>query len=247
MTLLRSILFLVWIYGLMVLMGIIYLPLVLLGGRGVAVEGTKRWSRYALFGLRHICGIRHEVRGRENLPAGPVLIASKHQAMWETLFFMTMLEDPSIVLKKELLSLPVYGWYAKKIDMISIDRSKGAAALKHMVAQAQRHRDAGRPLVIFPEGTRTEPGAAPDYKPGIAALYTKLDLPCVPVALNSGLCWQGKGILRRSGTIIVEFLPPIPPGLKRKEFMAELEARIETATQSLIGEAKPAETEAVAA
>lgn len=231
MTLLRSLLFMLWMYGLMAVMGLLYLPFVLVLGRRAAVHGLRAWSRLSLFGLKLICGQTFEASGLDTLPRGAVLIAAKHQSMWETIFFTAVLRDPSVILKQELLAMPVYGWYAKKLDMIVIDRSKGAAALKYMLALAQRHKAMDRPIVIFPEGTRQAPGAPPDYKPGIAALYTKLDLPCYPVALNSGLFWSG--ILRRPGKVRIEILPPIPPGLDRKAFMAELEARIETASHSL--------------
>ena len=159
MTVFRSLVFMFWIYGLMALLGLLYLPVFVIYGRPAIVLGLKRWSRATLWGLKTICGLDHEAIGLEKLPEGPILIASKHQAMWETVFFTAYLEDPSVVLKKELLAMPIYGWYAQKLDMIVVDRSKGAAALKHMVKQALRHKEMGRQVVIFPEGTRQEPGS----------------------------------------------------------------------------------------
>jgi 1-acyl-sn-glycerol-3-phosphate acyltransferase len=144
-----------------------------------------------------------------------------------------LLHDPAVVLKKELLNIPVYGWYTRKTQMIAVDRTGGAKALKDMVAAAQRAAGQGRPIFIFPEGTRTAPGTEADYQPGVAALYKRLDLPVVPVALNSGLFWPRRSFLRKPGTIVVEFLPPIAAGMDRKAFMNVLRERIETATRRL--------------
>src|SRR5262249_15552934 len=150
------------------------------------------------------------------------------------LYFSTLFPHPIIVFKKELSRVPLYGWYLTQAGMIEIDREAGASSLKMMVRKAEEKLAPGRPLIIFPEGTRQPPGAPPDYKPGIAALYSKLAVPCVPIALNSGLYWEGKGILRRPGKIIVEVLDPIPPGLPRAEFMALLETKIEGASNRLL-------------
>jgi 1-acyl-sn-glycerol-3-phosphate acyltransferase len=240
MILLRSLIYVVYLYLTMTLLAVISLPLVFTRGRAAAAKQAAVWGRAALFGARIICGITYEVRGAERLPKdAPVLIASKHEAMWETLFFLQFLEGAAIVLKKELLALPVYGWYARKLEMISIDRSMGASALKDMTREALNAQDESRPVVIFPEGTRQAPGAPPDYKPGIAMLYKRLGLPCYPVALNSGYCWAANGVIRRPGHIVVEVLEPIPPGLSREAFMRELESRIETACARLNEEAKP--------
>ena len=157
--------------------------------------------------------------------------------MWETLFFMTIFDEPAIVLKKELMSLPIYGWYARIMEMIVVDREDGPGAIKELARQAERALGEGRPIIIFPEGTRQPPGATPDYKPGIALLYRQLNIPCVPAALNSGLLWQAHGLMRSPGLVTVEFLPPIAPGLDRKTFMSTLEERIESATHRLEAEA----------
>jgi 1-acyl-sn-glycerol-3-phosphate acyltransferase len=157
--------------------------------------------------------------------------------MWETITFHLLLDDPAMVMKRALLFVPLYGQYARKARMIVVDRKGGGAALRRMVAEAAARLKEGRQIVIFPEGTRKAPGAPPDYKPGIAALYGALGVPCVPVALNSGLFWPRRGVLRGAGRIVIEFLPPIVPGLSRGAFMAELKARIEEATARLLTEA----------
>src|SRR5262249_40780239 len=162
------------------------------------------------------------------------LIAAKHQGMFDTIGPFSYLPDACFVLKKELLSIPFYGWHAKKARMIPLDREGSSKALKDLMRAARDRLSEPRQVVIFPEGTRTAPGAPPDYKPGVAALYRDLGLPCTPMATNSGVHWPAHGFLRRPGTIVFEFLPAIPPGLKRDEFMHELQDRIETASNRLL-------------
>ena len=230
---LRSALFLLWFAVISAVMHIGLLPLFLLPGD--AVLATARiWSRLVLFGLKWIAGTDLEVRG--NLADRRVLVASKHFSMWETIAFLSLLPRPAIVLKQSLLRIPFYGWYARKMRMIAIDRSAGAKAIRLMAAEAKRALDDDRPVVIFPEGTRKKPSASPDYKPGVAALYALLQVPCVPVAHNSGLFWRG--FLKLPGTIVLEFLDPIPPGLTRQRFMEELQTRIEAATSRLLDEGR---------
>ena len=237
MAAIRSALFVVWMYGLMVVMGIVCAPF-LLGPRS-GVKGCMRVYLALVFGgLRFICGIRYEVRGREHLPKGGALVASKHQSMFETLAFWSILDDPAIILKKELSYLPFFGWYAMKLKNIKVDRSAGAKALRDMLRQASQRAEEGRQVVIFPQGTRLEPGASDTYKPGVLGLYKAMKTPCVPVALNSGLYWPPHGFVRKPGVIIVEFLPAIEPGLTKDAFMAELQTRIETASDALL-EASP--------
>ena len=191
------------------------------------------WHGYVLWVLRLTCGITHEIRGRENLPAGPSLVAVKHQSAWDTMILPIVLGDAAYVLKQQLLWIPIYGWYLRKLDNLPVDRAGGASALRVMVEAGKRIIAQGRSIVIFPEGTRTVPGERRPYHPGIAALYTQLDVPVVPVALNSGLFWGRRAFLKRPGRIVLEFLPPIAPGLPRKVFMRELESRIETASERL--------------
>lgn len=235
---LRSLLYALFLYMSMSLIGLAYLPAVLIAGRKPAAQASHLWARVALWGVSAICGLRYQVRGLENLPnRGPILVACKHQSMWETLFFMTIFNEPAIVLKKELLAKPIYGWYARLMEMIHVDREDGPSAIRELGRQARAALEKGRPIVIFPEGTRRMPGAAPDYKPGVALLYRQLNIPCIPAALNSGLFWAANGFSRSPGVVTLEFLPAILPGLERKIFMAEIENRIESATSRLEAEA----------
>lgn len=230
MVALRSILFQLYFAIVSVVLNIAWLP-ALLGPRSWSVKGIELWGRAVLWGLKAICGLRYEVRGREHIPAGPVIVAGKHQAMWDTVALPVFVKDPALVLKRQLLRVPFYGWYAQKSKMIALDRGAHASALRELLRQAKDRLASGRPVAIFPEGTRKKPGAPTDYKPGVAAIYTQLGVPCVPFALNSGHFWRGWK--RYPGTIVVEFLPAIPPGLKRAAFMQELETRIETASAAL--------------
>ncbi|HYG28358.1 MAG TPA: lysophospholipid acyltransferase family protein [Caulobacteraceae bacterium] len=235
MTLIRSLVFLAFFYALSTAAAIAMTPL-LLGRRRWIVQTIGVWARGVVFLLRVICGVRMEVRGRQHMPTGPALIAAKHQGVFDTIGPFTFLPDAAFVLKKELLAIPFYGWYAIKGGMVTVDRAGHAAALKKLVKDTRERMAEDRQVIIFPEGTRKEPGAAPDYKPGIAALYRDLGLPCTPMATNSGAHWPAHGFLRRPGTIVFEFLEPIPAGLKRGEFMKELQARIEAASDALLAE-----------
>ncbi|MBL8845011.1 MAG: 1-acyl-sn-glycerol-3-phosphate acyltransferase [Hyphomicrobium zavarzinii] len=208
----------------------------LLGPRRWAMAGLKLHAIVSVWLLRVIAGTRLEVRGREKLPKGAYLVVSKHQSAWDTFGLVPLFRDPAIVLKDELKWIPFYGWFCVKFEHILVKRDKAAKALKQMIADAQSRAAQGREIVIFPEGTRQAPGAPPDYKPGYVALYEALELPCVPLALNSGLFWPRRQLVRHPGTIVVEFLDPIPPGLPRKEFRAILEVRLEAASQRLVEE-----------
>ena len=231
----RSLLFAAVFYAVSTIAAIAMTPL-LLGPRRWIIVTIGVWARVVMVFLRVICGVKVEVRGRQFMPTGPALIAAKHQGMFDTIAPFTFLPDAAYVLKKELLIIPFYGWYSIKGGMIAVDRAGHAAALKKLVKDTRERMAEDRQVVIFPEGTRKDPGAAPDYKPGIAALYRDLGLPCTPVATNSGVHWPAHGFLRRPGTVVFEFLEPIPAGLKRGEFMKELQARIETATDALLAE-----------
>jgi 1-acyl-sn-glycerol-3-phosphate acyltransferase len=229
MTALRSALFLLWFLVLTTILSLIFLP-VLAGPRGATVWLARLWARLTFWGLKIFAGIDWEIRGAP--PKGPALVAAKHMSMWDTLALYLALDEPAIVLKRELLRIPFYGWFLAKAAAIAIDRSAGASALRKMAEASRTVLAQGRPILIFPEGTRKKPGAPPDYKPGVAGLYGQLDVDCVPVALNSGVYWTG--FLKRPGTIVLEFLEPIGPGLKRDAFMRLLEDRIETATNRLL-------------
>ena len=229
MTFLRSLLFLLWFAAVTIVMGILALPL-LIGPRKLALWLSSSWAKATLWGLKLFAGIDMRITG--TAPRAPVLVAAKHMSTWDTLAIHIALGDPGIVLKRSLLLIPFFGWYVGKTAAIPIDRGGGASTLRNMARAAQKVLAEGRPVVIFPEGTRKRPGAPPDYKPGVAGLYGQLGVPCVPVALNSGRYWQG--FWKRPGTITLAFLEPIPPGLKRAEFMPILEERIETATAALL-------------
>ena len=226
----RSALFLVWFALVSIVLNVVSLPLLFFPGRATIFMANK-WARMLLFGLKHIVGLKVEVRGVA--PRGAALIAAKHFSMWETIALLALLDAPAIVIKRELLWVPFYGWYSIKQGMIPIDRSGGASAIRRMHMAAKRAIEKGQPIVIFPEGTRKKVGAAPDYKPGVAALYAMLDMPCIPLAHNSGLFWKG-WLLRKPGTVVVEYLEPIPAGLKRREFMNLLQTRLENATNALL-------------
>src|SRR3984957_14745529 len=234
MIVLRSTLYFFWFAILTVVLNVGFLPALLMP-RHVLRVGAKWWCRGQLWGLKTIAGLSYEVRG--DIPPQRVIVASKHMSMWDTLALFALLGDTTIVLKRQLLLVPFYGWYAYKLGFIFIDRKGHASALRKMAANAQAAMRRRESVLIFPEGTRKQAGAPPDYKPGDAALYGQLEGPCIPVALNSGLYWTGPGgFLKRPGTVIVPFLPAIPPGLKRREFMATVESRIETAMAGLLAE-----------
>jgi 1-acyl-sn-glycerol-3-phosphate acyltransferase len=235
---LRAILFNLVFFGGTGMMAIFGVPFAVTPWRWSMGFG-RIWSRWSLSWLRWIVGLDHEVRGRENLPPGPCLIAMKHQSAWDTLILPVLLGDPAVVIKRELKLVPFYGWYATRAGSIFVDRKGGAAALRDMVTQAKRAVAQGRKIVIFPQGTRTAPGEhGPAYQPGVAALYQALGLPLVPAAVNSGLFWGRRAFNKRPGRITLEFLPPIPPGQPRRTVMAEMESRIEAATERLVAEGR---------
>jgi 1-acyl-sn-glycerol-3-phosphate acyltransferase len=233
----RSGLFNIGMYGATTVLAIVGLPLLLLPG-AVSVAFSRLWAGTVLWLLALTCGLRHRVRGQENLPDGPVLIACKHQSTWETLSLAVLIERPAFVVKRELLWIPVFGWYLARAGSISVDRRGRASALRRMLKHARARIEEGRPIVIFPEGTRAKLGASLPYQPGIAAVYSQLNLPVVPVALNSGLFWGRRVFIKWPGTITLQFLPVIPPGLKRQEFMQTLRQRIDAATDRLVAEAR---------
>jgi len=223
----RSLLFTAYFYLLSTASVLGAVPTALFGPRRALIGWMAFWNRATLAGLAAICGVRVEIRGREHLPTGGALIAGKHQCMLDAFAPFSYLPDPTLVMKKELMWIPFMGWYSTLSGMIVIDRGGHSTALRKMM-------DDGRQLVIFPEGHRQDPGAPPDYKPGIAALYRDLAIPCIPVATNSGVHWPAHGFLRKPGVVVYEYLEPIPAGLKRAAFMAELERRIETASNALL-------------
>ncbi len=232
MILLRSLTYVVLFYAWTTLVVLVATPLLVCPARW-SLAMFNFWGR-GVIGLLRICDINVEVRGREHIPTGAALVAPKHQCMLDVFAQFTWLPASAFVMKKELRWIPWFGWYAAKVRTIAVDRSGHSTALKSMVRRAKVLFAEGRQVVIFPEGTRGEPGVRGDYKPGIAALYRELDVPVIPVATNSGVHWPAHGVIRRPGTIVFQYLEPIPPGLKRAEFMRLLEERIEAASARLL-------------
>ena len=232
----RSALFNVFFYAAMVL----YMLIMLLT---IWLPRKKRVRFLQSFGhttdklLRVFTGINTEYRGGENMPEGPVIVACKHQSVWETFTVLTIVDDPAIILKRELAWIPVFGWLTILYKMINVQRGKKGAAIKSLVRGAKEVVKDGRQVIIFPEGTRRAPGAEPIYKAGLPALYSGLNVPCVPIALNSGVYWPRRKFLKYPGTIVMEICEPIAPGLPRDEFNAEVQRRIEDASNRLLDEA----------
>ena len=211
---------------------IVFLPLLIRPGP-LLLAAARLWSRGSLGLLAVLCGLRYQVRGLANLPKGPCILASKHQSAWDTLIFAVLVKGPCFVFKRELMWVVPFGWYIARAGGVAIDRTGGAAALRSMIRAAQQRIRDGRKILIFPEGTRVAPGQRRPYHPGTAALYARLGVPVVPVALNSGLFWGRRSFAKVPGVITIEFLPPIPPGWPRRKFAAELERRIEQASERL--------------
>jgi 1-acyl-sn-glycerol-3-phosphate acyltransferase len=202
------------------------------------LEVAKAWARMNLVMLRVIAGIGYEIRGREKLPRGPFIVAAKHQSSWEIFALLPLFRSPTFIMKRELQWVPIFGWYTIKGRMVPINRRAGAQALKLMTERARLELAADRQLIIFPEGTRRPVGAEPRYKYGVAHVYAAEGVPCVPIALNSGLFWPRRSLRMRPGKVLVEILDPIPPGLDADEFFERLQREIEGATARLIAEAE---------
>jgi 1-acyl-sn-glycerol-3-phosphate acyltransferase len=197
---------------------------------------AKSWARSSLWMLRVICGITVQWKGLEKIPVGKLIVASKHQSVWETFALITLFADPTFIVKRELMWIPFFGWCMWKAAIIPVDRGARSVALAAMTKLAKVELDRGRQLIIFPEGTRRAPGAEPAYKYGVAHLYAETGAPCLPIALNSGMIWPRRSLLRYPGTVRVEILDVIPPGLGRQQFFERLQSEIETATARLIGD-----------
>jgi 1-acyl-sn-glycerol-3-phosphate acyltransferase len=236
MVFLRSAVFHVLFYCVLIGLMIVGLPYAFMP-RQKMLDLPKLWGRVSLFLLDLVCGLKVEFRGLEHLPEGAVIIAAKHQSFLETFAMPTKLHDFTYVLKRELMSIPVFGWYLRAAEQLAIDRSRRTNALTSVAKGAREILAQGRQIVIFPEGTRKRVGARPDYKAGVAFVQAETAALCVPVALNTGLFWPRSGFLRRPGRAVIEFLEPISPGLDRKSFMALLQERIETASDRLAAEA----------
>jgi 1-acyl-sn-glycerol-3-phosphate acyltransferase len=230
----RSILYGLWYYGVTAGLAILYIPLLALP-RGALRGGLHVWAKMLIWGMRVIGGVRLEVRGLEHLPKGvPVLLAAKHQSMFDIVPAFACMPDALFVMKRELMRIPVFGWHNLKNGTIVVDRQGQAQAMRKLIADARERFKEPRQLLIFPEGTRRPIGAEPDYKPGVAGLYRDLDVPCVPVATNTGAHISSSGVAHSPGVVVYEVLEPIPAGLKRADFMRTLQERIETASNALL-------------
>jgi 1-acyl-sn-glycerol-3-phosphate acyltransferase len=234
--LVRSIVFNLAVYVNFLVQAVLFSPVLLLPERMVWPV-ARFWVRSTLWLHRMILGIDDEIRGREHIPSGGCLVASKHQSAWETLRLVELFPRPTFILKRELLWVPLFGWYLQRTGMIPVDRGKRSAALAAMTARARRAVAEGRQIIIFPEGTRRPPGAPAAYRFGVRRLYAELAVPCLPVALNSGLFWPRRSLVQRRGRIVLACLPVLPPGLPPEAFGARLEDAIETATAELLEEA----------
>jgi len=236
--LLRSLIFQVLFFLSNTLQMIFWTPVFFFLDRPTAWKIVRLWAKSHLWLQAWIIGSSYEFRGTENIPHGrSFLVASKHQSNWETYTTLLFFEDASFVLKRELMSVPLFGWYLSKMRLVPVDRGKRSEALASMARNAAPQYREGRQIIIYPEGTRTIPGAAPAYKYGLVHLYGELEATVLPIALNSGIFWPRKSLLLYPGKIVMEFLPPIAPGLSREQFALEIETRIEAATNRLLTEA----------
>jgi len=236
-TLLRSIAFNALFYLNTLVYLIAALPTFFMPYRAI-VAVAKSWGRVNLVLLRVVGGIDCEIRGREKIPKGPVIVASKHQSAWETFALLPLLDNPVFILKRELQWIPIFGWLTIKGRMVPVDRGGGSQAIAAMIERARIELADNRQLIIFPEGTRRPAGAEPRYKAGVAHLYAAEGVPCVPIALNSGLFWPRRSLRHFPGTVVAEILDPIPPGLDKEAFFQRLQSDLETATARLIAEGR---------
>jgi 1-acyl-sn-glycerol-3-phosphate acyltransferase len=233
----RSIIFNVLFYLNLLVQIIAALPTLFMPRWGIL--GVARfWARSNLWLLRVVCGVEAEFRATEKIPPGALIVAAKHQSLWETFALLLILRDPAYIMKRELMWIPFFGWYTWKAGMIVVDRGKGSQALAAMNNRARRELARGRQIITFPEGTRRAPGAEPRYKYGVAHLYAEAGVACLPIALSSGLFWPRRSLRRYPGTVRVEVLDPIPPGLGKEEFFLRLQHDIEAATARLVSEAE---------
>ncbi len=232
---LRSLVFNVAFYIALAGLALLGLPL-LLTTRKAVIRLARLWGQVSLWLLERICDLKVEFRGLDHLLQGGYVVASKHQSIWETFALLTIFDDFSFVLKRELIFIPVFGWYCLKADQIAINRAKGSGILAELTERARQVLAQGRQVLIFPEGTRRPIGAEPLYKFGIAHLCGETGARCLPVALNSGLFWPRRSFLRQPGTVLVEFLEPIIPGPDKAAFLELLRGRMESATRRLIDE-----------
>lgn len=237
MKIIRSILFDFFFYTSTILICLLCWPLLFLPIRKRFIV-IEFWGKVISFWAKYILGLTFVVRGKENLPPPPYIVASKHQSAWETVFLNQITPCSVFVLKKELMKIPVFNWYFRGLHCIAVQRGGGAATIEDMMHQAQIVIQEGLSIIIFPEGTRTIVGSKAKYKHGIANLYRHLNVPVVPIALNSGVFWGRRSFIKNPGQIDVEILPPIYPGLDRNDFLEQLQETIETASERLCNKAQ---------
>jgi len=236
MILLRSLAFHAAFYLTTTVLAILGLPVLVMGRHRVQAY-AKFWTGSSVWLLEKICGTKIVWRGLENLPRGGCIIAAKHQSALETMALTTKGADFSYILKRELMAIPVFGWYLKGAGQVAIDRAKRGQALPDLTRQVREAIAEGRQMIIFPEGTRRPVGAPPGYKSGVGYLYADSGAVCVPVALNTGLFWPRRSLSIHQGTVTIAFLEPIAPGLDKETFLQLLESRIETATANHVADA----------
>lgn len=229
----RSAIFNVAFFSWTTIVVIVGMPVLLLPTSAVVVY-ARFWSRSTMLLLKLICGLTYRVVGREKVPEGGCIIACKHQSAWETIVFFSVFDAPVYILKRELLMVPLFGWYLLRSGMIPVDRKGKSAAMKAVMVKGAASVAAGRKIVIFPQGTRVPPGIKAPYQPGTVGIYSHIGATIVPAALNSGRFWARRSFLKYPGTITLEFLEPIPPGLRRAEAGRLLEERIEAAAERLL-------------
>lgn len=230
----RSVLFTTFLAALTGILGVVLLPALLFGQDG-ARSVIKAWSHIALGALRIICGVNHRIEGREHLPEGAAIVAANHQSMWETIALYAILKRPTMVFKRELLKIPVYGWWAQASGVM-LDRDAGAKAIRALRAATAERLSRGDQIVIFPEGTRGPPGGLLPLLPGVAGVYLVANVPVTPAVHDSGSFWRHPELAKTPGTITLSILPAIPPGLPRREFMAKLEAALSSRPVTKPGE-----------
>jgi 1-acyl-sn-glycerol-3-phosphate acyltransferase len=202
-------------------------------------SASRVWARGVLLGLKWLVGLTYVEHGRENVPGEPVLIVANHQSTWETIAFLLLFRDVAIVTKHELLDVPIFGWFLRRSPMILIDRDSGSKAIRKMAEEGAAALSKGRSVLIFPEGTRSDPSAPVEFKRGVELLYAKLDCAVLPVAVNSGRYWGSGQSNKRSGTIVVSYLEAIPPKLPPRVSMKQAEQAIQAELHRIHGADTP--------
>ncbi|MBC7151748.1 MAG: 1-acyl-sn-glycerol-3-phosphate acyltransferase [Rhizobium sp.] len=234
MIILRSILFNTLFYASLILQMILLSPYYFLAPRKKAFAIPKNWARSNHWLMEKVVGTTFTVEGLENIPEGGYILAPKHQSLWDTYALLPWLDDPVYILKRELMWIPIFGWYVARQKMIPVDRGARGKVMVKVMERAKQEMAAGRQLIIYPEGTRRPAGAEPAYKYGIARIYRDLDVPVVPVAMHPGLFWPRRKFLRFPGHFKVRILPPIEPGLDPDVFYETLVEKLEKASDALL-------------